>query len=101
MDSENNPTLKLGSLSEQHFSALKTMLRNILSTPRAEYIFAQVVEGIPTKETARFKQYNGMNDVENRLDVGSDARTLVKNWISGLDLDSLQVETQVRFRSLG
>lgn len=43
--------MSLASLDEAHLAAFKQALANILSTPLAEFTYAQIVDGMPTRGT--------------------------------------------------
>lgn len=40
--------MSLNSLDEEHLASFKQALANLLSTPTAEFTYAQIVDGMPT-----------------------------------------------------
>ena len=91
----------LATLDEQHLAVLQTTVEHILSTQLAERVFAQVAEGVPTKETSKFKPYAGMPEIQSRTQPGPEALDLVRNWRSDFSLSSLEVDSNVSVLACG
>lgn len=43
--------MSLASLDEEHLDAFKRAMTNLLSTPLAEFTYAQIIDGMPTRDT--------------------------------------------------
>lgn len=43
--------MSLTSLDQEHLASFKQALANLLSTPTAEFTYAQIVDGMPTRHT--------------------------------------------------
>lgn len=87
----------LVTLAEQHLKTLCDTVQHILSTHRAECVFAQIAEGIPTQEAAKYKLHDCDPQIKDRTEPGLEALDLVKNWRSEFHLEMLEVDEQVRF----
>lgn len=49
--------MSLASLDDQHLAPLRQALANLLSTPTAEFTYAQIVDGMPTSDTYMTDHY--------------------------------------------
>ncbi|KAL4902145.1 hypothetical protein BDW74DRAFT_186936 [Aspergillus multicolor] len=83
----------LNTLDKPHFETLESTVRHILATEQAEYVVAQVAEGLPIKETAKYKNHCDVEDLDNRTQPGLKALDLVRSWRWEFDLGSLEVES--------
>ncbi|KAL4959287.1 uncharacterized protein BDV14DRAFT_206952 [Aspergillus stella-maris] len=95
METANTPQERVGSLPKQYLQPLLSTVRRIFSSQRAEYVFGQVVEGTPTKETARFKHHNDNPAIEDRAEPLPDTLNLVRTWRSSFELASLEIDLDV------
>lgn len=43
--------MSLASLDEEHLAAFKQAITNVLSTHLAEFTYAQIIDGMPTRDT--------------------------------------------------
>ncbi|KAL4938734.1 hypothetical protein BDV06DRAFT_231550 [Aspergillus oleicola] len=75
---------QLATLDERHLDPVQQLVQRILSTPRAEYIFAQVVEGC-----------NGDPEIEDRNEPSPEALNLVRSWRSRFEPASLEIDIDV------
>lgn len=89
------PKVALATLAEQHLKTLRDTVQHILSTHRAECVFAQVAEGIPTQETARYKLHDLDPQIKDKTKPALEALDLVKNWRSEFHLETLEVDEKV------
>ncbi|RJE22005.1 hypothetical protein PHISCL_05670 [Aspergillus sclerotialis] len=89
------PKVALATLAEQHLRALCDTVQYILSTQRAEYVLAQVAEGIQTKETARYKLHGLDPQIKNRIEPGLAALNLVRSWMSEFRLETLEIDANI------
>jgi hypothetical protein len=85
----------LETLDGGHLDPLRQTVLRILSTQRAEYVFAQVADGLPTNEAAKYKSHDMEERIENRLQASSHAFELVRDWRSEFNLLSLEVDARV------
>jgi hypothetical protein len=70
-------------------------VHHILSVQGIEYIFAQVVDGILTRNTSKYKLQARSPDVRDRLGPSFEPIDLVRNWRSELDLLSPDIDADV------
>lgn len=89
------PKVALTTLAEQHLRTLCDTVQYVLSTQRAEYVFAQVAEGIPTKETARYKLHGLDPQIKDRVEPGPAALKLVRSWRSDFRLETFEIDANV------
>ncbi|KAL3478916.1 hypothetical protein BJX99DRAFT_93364 [Aspergillus californicus] len=85
----------LATLDGQHLQVLQDTVRHILFTQRAEYVFAQVVDGVPTKETKMCKNYSVEELFRDRAEPSPEALDLVRGWRSDFQLTSLEIDDKV------
>lgn len=84
-------------MAEQHLKTLRDTVQHILSTHRAECVFAQVAEGIPTQETARYKLHDLDPQIKDRTEPALESLDLVKSWRSEFQLETLEVDEKVSY----
>ena len=88
--------MSLASLDEEHLAAFKQAMINILSTPLAEFTYAQIVDGMPTRDTYMRDhwQFEGVPAMDHHeLCPGITEKT--RAFRSEFDVFSLKFEAQV------
>lgn len=96
MSSDHIQKLPLSSLDEQHLNPLQNAVRHILSTKQAEYILAQVVEGMPTREISLFKDHKILPEIAERGEPDVKAFDVLRRWREGFHIESLEIASTVR-----
>ncbi|KAL4803052.1 hypothetical protein BDV18DRAFT_163577 [Aspergillus unguis] len=92
MDLEKEHQAALFSLDEHHLAPLRDAVQHIFFTQRAEYIFAQVAEGLPTRDTSIFK-HDIDPEIAERVEPGQEAIDLVRSWWADFHLEHLEISS--------
>ncbi|RDW81604.1 uncharacterized protein DSM5745_05161 [Aspergillus mulundensis] len=89
------PRAALSTLETRHLELVRNTVLRILSTKQAEDVFAEVADGLPTQETAKYKPHCDEEELDDRTQPSARARDLVRTWRSDFDLGSLELESNV------
>lgn len=88
--------MSLASLDGEHLASFKQALTNLLSTPTAEFTYAQIVDGMPTSHTYMTDHwfYEGLPVLDHQeLCPGTMDKT--RAFRSQFDILSLKFEPKV------
>ncbi|PGG96767.1 hypothetical protein AJ79_09450 [Helicocarpus griseus UAMH5409] len=85
----------LENLSAEHYTAVQLSMSKMLSTPLAGETFAQIVDGLPTRDVY-LDYYNSYRpDFEENLVPSQSAMDAVESYRKKFDIGCLQVDTNV------
>ncbi|KKZ64472.1 hypothetical protein EMCG_09543 [[Emmonsia] crescens] len=92
----DQPTrIALENLAAEHYTVLQLAMSKILSTFLATETFAQIVDGLPTREVY-LDYYNSLRpDFEENLVPSQPAMNAVESYQKKFDIGCLQVDTKV------
>jgi hypothetical protein len=91
-------TISVSSLAPEHLDVLVRALTNILSTSRAEFVFAQIIDGLPVHDTVGYQP--SMNrEIRKNLAPSQEAMNAVKQYRETMNMMSIQLEAKVRLVS--
>ncbi|KAI9737936.1 MAG: hypothetical protein M1834_009306 [Cirrosporium novae-zelandiae] len=70
-------------------------LSHLLSTQKAKVVLAQVIDGLPTIESAKRHNIEHLPDIENRVDPSQDGINSAKKFLSSLSPEQLSIQPQL------
>ena len=85
----------INNLDRDHLDAFRCLLQRILSTQLAENVFAQIVDGLPTRHADSYMVIPYSPEVHERDAPSSAALNLVTEWRSAFLTESLAVDSNV------
>jgi hypothetical protein len=93
--SPSSARIALSNLTPQHYSALERAMSNILSTDLASETFAQIVDGLPTRDV--YQDYYGSyrDDYHSNLEPSQLAMGVVEAYREDFSIGILQIDVKV------
>ncbi|KAJ5574136.1 uncharacterized protein N7459_008563 [Penicillium hispanicum] len=85
----------INDLDPDHWGAVQSSIQHILSTQVAEYTLAQIVDGLPTKHTDRYRDRPYAPEVDERDNPTATAFNVVAEWRSTFHLEILTIDSDV------
>ncbi|KAI9829513.1 MAG: hypothetical protein M1819_006333 [Sarea resinae] len=85
----------INDLAPEHLVALEKALSNILSTDLAFQTFAQVVDGVPTRDVYRDYYTHTRPDFEQNVESSRDARQVVEAFRANLRLGMIEFDAKL------
>lgn len=87
----------LSDLAPTWLNAFETSLKHVLATDEAALAFSQIIDGLPTKSTARKIFANSMRpDIKERTEPCSESLSAFQLFRGNFDVATIQLETEVR-----
>jgi hypothetical protein len=86
--------IALANLTPEHYSALERAMSNILSTALTSETFAQIVDGLPTRDVHQGYYGSYRDDYHGSLEPSQLAMGVVQAYREGFSIGVLQINAK-------